>query len=337
MANIVLNSQCNLNCSYCFAKDYIKNGNENFSLTNFEKVINFIKTEKNERIGLVGGEPFLHPNFDEMLNILERDKDINNVIIFTNGTFIKKYINKLNHNKFNLLINCNYPEDIGEKYSIVKENLKLLKEADIKNITLGINLYSELKNYDFIFDLLKIINSHELRYSFSFSKEKKKSVKNILVLYRKLKPFWKKFIEECNQREIIAVCDCNPMPDCLLDDYDRNMAIKTLLLAKKYNTNYILSAAKPCRPLIDIFPDLNAVRSFCYSIEGKVPISKFDNLSMLREYFYNEIDIYSELTFLDEHCIKCFKRLTGKCRICPIFKTNKIHKLKHTIAKCNFN
>jgi MoaA/NifB/PqqE/SkfB family radical SAM enzyme len=335
MANIVLSSKCNLNCKYCFAKDYIKSENEKFSLDNFKKAVNFIKTKEDERIGIVGGEPFLHPDFDKILDILEQDIDINNVIIFTNGIFIKKYLNKLKNNKFNLLINCNYPEDIGKDYDVLKKNLIALQKSGIKNITLGINLYSSLKNYNFIFDLLKTVNLHELRFSFAFSKEQKNNTKNIFDLYKKIKPFWLEFIEKCISEQIVPVCDCNPIPDCLLDDYDKNIAIKIMLMAKKYNTDYTLSTAKLCPPLIDIFPDLTAVRSFCYSLDEKISINKFQNLEHLREYFYNKIDVYNELTLLDKKCLNCIIRLTGRCCICPVFKSKKSFKLKKMIEKYN--
>lgn len=333
MANIVLNSKCNLDCTYCFAKGYIKSKNDTFTLENFQKAVNFIKTNKNERIGLVGGEPFLHPQFGEILNILETDNDINNVIIFTNGTCIKRYINKLNNDKFNLLINCNSYKDIGEKYNLLKENLEALNKADIKNITLGINLYSSKEDFTFIFDLLKIINSHKLRFSFSFSKEQKQATKSILDVYKKIKPSWRKFVEECINNEVVPICDCNPMPDCLLDENDRNIIVKVMLLANMYKTGFVLSVVEPCPPLIDIFPDLTAVRSFCYSENESVDISKFTSLSMLRAYFYNQIDIYNELICIDKKCLNCKIRLTGRCRICPIFKIDKNKKLKKLITK----
>jgi sulfatase maturation enzyme AslB (radical SAM superfamily) len=68
MANIAINNYCNLKCDYCFADNMIKEANKTMSLDNYIKVLKYL-TEQNyeQRIGIIGGEPTLHPQFKEIL------------------------------------------------------------------------------------------------------------------------------------------------------------------------------------------------------------------------------------------------------------------------------
>lgn len=127
MANITLTYRCNLNCPYCFANEFVNHSNTDIEINNFYKALQFIKTNRTERVGLIGGEPTVHHQFDKILKILICDAEINNVTIFTNGICIDKYLPMLCHPKFTLLINCNSPSNIGEKmFNKLCDNLDLL-------------------------------------------------------------------------------------------------------------------------------------------------------------------------------------------------------------------
>ena len=62
MANLFLTRKCNLKCPYCFADEFVNKENEEYTMENFHKAINFIKTMPDERVGFIGGEPTLHPS-----------------------------------------------------------------------------------------------------------------------------------------------------------------------------------------------------------------------------------------------------------------------------------
>ena len=55
MANIFLTRKCNLKCSYCFTGEFVNKSNEEYTQKNLKKDIDFIKTDKEEPIGLMGG------------------------------------------------------------------------------------------------------------------------------------------------------------------------------------------------------------------------------------------------------------------------------------------
>ena len=126
MANIFLTRKCNLNCSYCFADEFVNKANEEITIDNFKTALQFIKTHKDEKVGLIGGEPTLHSAFAEILDILNSDDDITSYVIFTNGIELDKFIDRITNEKVGLLINCNSPENIGPKYEKLKSNINLL-------------------------------------------------------------------------------------------------------------------------------------------------------------------------------------------------------------------
>lgn len=87
MPNIVITNNCNLNCSYCFTRNKINNVNDFISIEELYNILKFLNNEKN--IGLIGGEPTLHPDFENIVKILaEQNK---NILLFTNGVYLLNY------------------------------------------------------------------------------------------------------------------------------------------------------------------------------------------------------------------------------------------------------
>lgn len=108
MANIVLTTYCNLHCPYCFADKMIKQEDiKNIDLVQFKKILNWL--DGDGRIGLIGGEPTLHPQFKEILEIISNYNQDTEFILFTNGIYLEQYIPFLPKN-LSILINLNQPQ-----------------------------------------------------------------------------------------------------------------------------------------------------------------------------------------------------------------------------------
>ena len=86
-----ITNACNLNCPFCTNEK----GNNYLSLSEIKEYSKQIKKHCDYVYLHILGEPTLHPNFDEILNIL----DINelNLQLVTNGTLLFKYPNLLKH------------------------------------------------------------------------------------------------------------------------------------------------------------------------------------------------------------------------------------------------
>ena len=162
MANIILTSYCNLHCPYCFASKMIKTEDiKNIPLEQFKKTLNWIG-EDDDEIGLIGGEPTLHPQFKEILNIIEEysqhRKTPHGFTLFTNGIYLDKYIYDLPQN-MGILINVNQPEAMTtEQYSKMIKNISTLSRMGWtvnnpsyqKRVTIGCNICQEITDYNFL-------------------------------------------------------------------------------------------------------------------------------------------------------------------------------------------
>lgn len=106
---IEITNSCNLNCSFC-SKD--KRKMQSLSVDEFEEIIKKIRDYTNTIYLHVKGEPLLHKNLIEFLNIAERYKI--NINLTTNGVLIKE--------KSDDLIKCNNLKKIN--FSLHSENNK---------------------------------------------------------------------------------------------------------------------------------------------------------------------------------------------------------------------
>ena len=122
MANIILTNKCNQRCPYCFADDLLSSNTMDITIEDFKLAIDLLLKAGEQKIGLLGGEPMLHPNFRDIIGYVI-SKDIFSVI-FTNGRFIDKYFDILSNPKVILLVNIASSKQIGDtNYSKLIENL----------------------------------------------------------------------------------------------------------------------------------------------------------------------------------------------------------------------
>ena len=319
MANVVLTNKCNLKCKYCFAQELTKGAAQYFSAENFRKAIKFIKTgAENERLGIVGGEPTIHPYFGEFIEIINEDKEIKNCIIFTNGIELDKYIDILKSDeKFSLLINCNSPYDIGNLYNKLENNIKLLAKSGKKRYTLGINIYSTQMDWEYIFDLLEITKQHNVRASISVLNKEKIKCHDVIKHLKGYRDTIINFCNDCVKNEIVPGFECSSVIPCIADDEFYRVQFKLIELSKRYKLEHSNIFCGECDSQVDILPDLTSVRSICYPYYKKHPIRNFRTVNHLRNYFKYEVDNYLPLLHVSKRCKDCEYKINGQCNICP--------------------
>ena len=135
---IVLTTDCNYQCKYCFAEGEI---NKEKRILNIEELKRIIKVSKEfgiTNIKLTGGEPLLYPHIDELLSYI-RKIDIPYIDLTTNISCLTpkniKMLNKYNINALTLSLN-----------TLKEEKFKYL--SNFKNYDLMINnLESTIKNF----------------------------------------------------------------------------------------------------------------------------------------------------------------------------------------------
>lgn len=132
-----ITTKCTLKCRNCaaFMNHYTKRENQdvNVLISNFSKILDSI--DGITELELMGGEPFLHDNFDDILMWCIRQKKIRAIKIITNGTILPKTETweNLAHYKVKLVIddygelsrNMNALCEMAEKYKVRYERQAL--------------------------------------------------------------------------------------------------------------------------------------------------------------------------------------------------------------------
>jgi hypothetical protein len=133
---------------------------------------------------------------------------------------------------------------------------------------------------------------------------------------------------------VITGFDCNFLPGCVLtkDERDSVMAAKDVFyaaLSKRYSDAFwarsIVCEMHNCTPVIDVLPDLRAIRCFGLSEYTKRDIRDFRNIGELRDHYINTVDRPAHSLWASEKCSDCYERECGACSGgCLLFKAQQL-------------
>lgn len=334
MANIMINDVCNLRCPYCFANEFVneKASNKNdMTLENFKKAVDFT-VKKDDRIGIIGGEPTLHPKLPAMLDCLINDIRVNNVLLFSNGINLNKVTKYLLNDKFRVLINLNPKSITGEKkHAKILENLDdLYFEYNQKDtIDIGVNVYKKNMDFEFLLNVLKRYKQSSVRVSITIPN--KANDKKVIDRHLELKPELITLFKKLDRIGVVPYFDCARIPACILDEKEK--IFFNNLQNQKQNVRKNLLTLGKCQPIVDILPTLEAVRCFGTSRALKLHIKDFKDTNELRRRFEVEFDNFVYQIPSTEECIDCQYRTNGDCMGgCLAYKSDKIKKVKDMIS-----
>jgi len=302
MANIAIVNYCNLKCKYCFADDMIQEESACITIDDFKKVLEFISRTPKNHVGIIGGEPTLHPQFEEILkelNIYCRECNTG-ATLFTNGIELDKYLPFIG-DRIGLLINCNAAEwqnpDLYEKHIKTLDHLHELSWFDSK-VTLGCNVFPGQTDYSFIWELVDKYHINHLRTSVvspggcyaALRSDKEK-------YYMDMKPV---FIEHCKNaiKHNCRLCmDCGHIPMCYFTMEEREIVEQ---ICDNLYQDF-------CEPVVDITPEFKATA--CFGSYDPIDIRDFDNLIELERYLMAK-----------KNLPKAEANGTGRCSTCKRHK-----------------
>ena len=147
---IEITNICNLNCSFCSKDNRVK---KSISIEDFEKVLKKIDKYTDYIYLHVKGEPLLHNNLKELLDLaLTYNKQVN---ITTNATLIKNKINILKHKairQINISLHSennkeNYLKDIYEAVDELKNKIIVLRYWTLKDNELKPDIINDVFRY----------------------------------------------------------------------------------------------------------------------------------------------------------------------------------------------
>jgi len=314
MANIAITEICNLSCPYCFANEFVNKKGIEITIGDFQKALTFSLSSKQSKghLGIIGGEPTIHSKFNEILSLLLHDNRVREATIFTNGIRLDQSFDLISDDKFALLINLNSPKITGEShYSKIINNLDvLINEYNKKHITMGINIYKTDQNIDYFIKTLNKFKLKSARLSITVENTIDKGTAFSRLI--SFKDIVYQLYVRLSYLGIQVIFDCNKLPNCAWSETEKKKI--TLFQANNHNERQGINLKYDlCNPVIDILPDLKAIRCFGLSKHSKVNISDFTNLDELTEYYTKNFDKpLSEIASTYE-CIKCNMFIDHQC------------------------
>lgn len=274
MANIALINYCNLNCPYCFANDYITEEEKHaITMEELDRILEFLSRTRVGRVGLIGGEPTIHPEFDKILKrISEFCKTYNTrASIFTNGIRLYDYARLIDDN-MGCLVNLNHPDVVGKSNwdNIIRSLDRMKLCSNIDRVTLGINLYSTMRGYDYLFDTALKYKKDCVRVSYVAPTNQCSSVDKD-EYYNNAKEIFIPFVEKAKSLGIRVHLDCNHIPRCYFTEKELDIIESVVDGYHEY-----------CEPVVDITPDFKGTA--CFGAYKLYDLSGFDNILEVERY-----------------------------------------------------
>ena len=157
---------CNLNCSFC-AKTTRKK--ENITIDKFKILLKKLKGHTNYLYFHIMGEPTLHPNINELIDIASESFNIN---ITTNGTKLDEISKNKNIRQINISLHS-INENLKEHLEFIFKHSEIL----LKNNTIvNYRLWVKGNRYD---EVVRILNEY---YKVDVHNLKKKTIKKNLYI-----------------------------------------------------------------------------------------------------------------------------------------------------------
>lgn len=314
MANIAITNFCNLRCPYCFANSYIEESTkQNITMEQLDFILAFLGRSQIGRVGIIGGEPTLHPSYNE---IIARVSDFavrhdTHCITFTNGLLISEHIKQVGASS-RLLINVNPPSVMGtQNWDRLIYGMKLLQVAGkLQYTNVGVNLYPGIPETDFIFDLLQRFRLVNVRMSYvaptcQFSGSDKESY------YEFARGQFLPFVKRAKELQIQVRLDCNHIPDCYFTEKELEDMKGTVTGGMSF-----------CTPVVDITPDFHATA--CFGAYDLVDLSPFATLQDAERYFLFEKMLPRSRANANGRCESCQKHRLDICQGgCLVFGAEK--------------
>jgi len=341
MANIMVNEVCNLRCPYCFAEEFVNKSPKEMSLNDFRTALDFALSDpSNRQVGIIGGEPLLYSHINEALRMAVSDVRADLVMIYTNAVELERLDPEiLSSSKFRMLVNCNSPEDMSEKaFDKMVENIFKFANMNTGNwkFRLSVNLYKPDFDYSYVIPIVKAIGFDVIRLSISVPQKGDLKGKTPLEYFNDMKLVSMRFVADMVKCGTLTGFDCNFLPECVLTEpeYDSMMAVKDVFMDamhERYSESFwdrvIVCDTHNCTPVIDILPDLQAIRCFGMSEFTKRDIRGFRNILELNEYYLNLVDRPATTISTCEDCDNCYRRVSGICSCgCLVYKAKQIFK-----------
>lgn len=301
MSNLLLTTECNQTCPFCFATAQTGEITDDkyLSVELFKKYLDYLDRSGMDSVRLLGGEPTIHPEFLSFVNMArERNKKIN---IFTNGLIPKRVIevlSELNEDECRLLVNVT--PNIEYSNTINQTKLNVIKKLNQISMISHTIYHSDIDQFDHLIDVIDETGCQRaIRLGIALPTD----TGNAYIHpkhYKKIGTMLVDFIIKAHKENINFSFDCG-FVYCMFSNEE---------ITELESINSLPSWK--CAPIIDIAPDDSAIHCFPLSHEIKINNALEYDENTLNKIFKNMLSLKRILGIYKE-CTQCKLRMVHGC------------------------
>lgn len=299
--NLYLTHKCNRGCPFCFARKVLKqsgdNVNELLSVEEVRTLLNhFPEIENNlKNLGLLGGEPFLYPHLEELLDLLA-EREIH-AKIFTSATNdLPEVLNKMTiedaYSKINFIVNVGTHDTYSD---IALDNLNNFLTRFGLISSLSYTIFDLNGDATYLFDLIdkyQLVRNIRTGIALPILNGGNKFIP--LSDYKRAGDYFVEIAEQASNRGITLSMDCGFIA-CMFTDSQIGR-----LLRLGGDVNFMCGAA------IDIGPGLKAWNCFPLFQIGRVNVLDADNVEDLKNMLEKSVSNYlGDKCGVLKQCVNC--------------------------------
>jgi hypothetical protein len=268
-------------------------------------VIAFLKRSQFPVFRVMCGEPTLHPQFNEIIQLAITEGM--RVDVLSNATWSKStsaLFERIPSRYLMFLLNIDHPDNYSPtQWAVIQRNLSALKGRG--GITLSFNIFEKQPRGDYILDLANAYDFKYVRLSLSLPVLGAGNACLPIEELPEIAPFVMRFAAEAEARGVSVQFD-NAVPMCIFN----GAQFGYLLLHGVYDLN----RNTRCNPIIDIGPDLTIWSCFCLSGLKNRKLDEFQTLAEAQAYFHQVWSVYQDTAFPMEKCYGCYYHEKWGCQ-----------------------
>lgn len=305
MPNLVITTYCNRSCPYCFALEAMEDAPaREMNLREIVTVADMMIAGKRPSIGVLGGEPTLHPQFQEIVwYLLARGMRVR---VFTNALCSAQVMQAIaalpDRRKLTFVVNVNFPE-IESAENHARQERFIARFREICDV--GLNIYRADLDPLFLADLIERTDLRDRRVRVGFAQPIAGEGNEFLSLdhYRGVADQIVKLAEAVFPRGMRVGLDCG-FPLCSFTDEN---------LGRLRRVNADLKFV--CDTATDIAPAGHAWSCFPLAKQNRMRIDRHTGLREMEKTFVDRNNAARDRlrTGVFEECDACVYRSQRLC------------------------
>jgi cyclic pyranopterin phosphate synthase len=304
--NLVLARACTNSCPYCFESGEREKGKDNLiSMENVTKLALWARQTNLPYLSLLGGEPFLHPELAAIVTLFRRTSPDTGLRILTGGIFKNRLLENIDSEDAGIIFNVNEPRDYRnpKHYNKVLNNVEAAIRRGFR-VILGFNVWRPDFDPKFMPELARRFGRSNFRWTMANPQRGFPSTVVTPELFRQTADRCFEMLQEAAALEIEALLDC-PLPLCYFTD-------DQLSWITQYHSG-MASRLGVCEPVMDVTPELEAVRCFALSNTPRVKVTDFGSEQEMSDWFRLNTDYQLLNSGVFPHCAECEHFRKGRC------------------------